>query len=817
MGKQKASKLKANWRNIQTSRKIGLIVGGAALFAFIAIGGFSFIKRDANQQAGVPSTKAETSYVLSKTDDFNTLNTTDWQTYDKTLYARSQAYYMLNNTYVSNGNFVIRTRRHCIDSTIDLSVAANRSVINDATASVAPCAAGKQTIYSSGYLTSKFRVPNGKVEFRARVPVQQKGYWLGLWLRNVDGWCTSNYGEMDAAEVYGDNPKQTTATSHISCVSNSTKKVQHASTLASLLSDDWHVWSIEWDTTKIVYKMDGIVVPTTNGNNDGDTSADTAQDFANKAVTASQFYAIMNQAWESRLEVQVTASGDAWHPAPDNTANYAPMETLFDYVKWYVPGTPTVPAADTAQPAVAITSPTASATIKGVAAISATATDNVGVTKAELYINSALKQTITGAGPYAATLDTTAYASGSSVAITWKAYDAAGNIGVTTVNATVDNAAVTATDATPPSIPSNVTVAPVDLTPGVPIKVNWTASIDNVGVAKYYVTRDGGYAAGYATTTSFDDSTADKTVCTNYCHTYIIYALDAAGNISLASTQAVGKVADTTPPSAPGNVTATATAYNKVVLSWAASTDNVGVTGYYIVRNGTTIATTSATTTTYSDNTVAAKAQYTYQVIAYDAAGNTVVSANAPVSTPSAPDTIAPSVPQSVTAKAVSASQINVSWGASTDNIGTANYKIYRNGTVVATVSSTVSTSYGDTNLNASTSYGYAVAACDAAGNCSAQSVVSSSTTLAVQTIGSLTGSVTNQSASTVSRVKVRLSNGTNSFTTYTNSTGQYTFSTLVQGSYSSAFTAKGYTPYTATITITGGSQTINNVTLNKR
>ena len=50
--------------------------------------------------------------------------------------------------------------------------------------------------------------------------------------------------------------------------------------------------------------------------------------------------------------------------------------------------------------------------------------------------------------------------------------------------------------------------------------------------------------------------------------------------------------ADTTPPTAPANLTATAAAWNQVNLSWTASTDDVGVTGYQIFRNGTHIATT---------------------------------------------------------------------------------------------------------------------------------------------------------------------------------------------------------------------------------
>ena len=68
-------------------------------------------------------------------------------------------------------------------------------------------------------------------------------------------------------------------------------------------------------------------------------------------------------------------------------------------------------------------------------------------------------------------------------------------------------------------------------------------------------------------------------------------------------------------------------------LSWTASTDNVGVTGYNILRNGVQIGT--STTTSYTDNSVASNTAYTYTVIAYDAAGIVSTPSNsAPATTP---------------------------------------------------------------------------------------------------------------------------------------------------------------------------------------
>ncbi len=82
-------------------------------------------------------------------------------------------------------------------------------------------------------------------------------------------------------------------------------------------------------------------------------------------------------------------------------------------------------------------------------------------------------------------------------------------------------------------------------------------------------------------------------------------------------------------------------------------------------------------------------------------------------------DTTPPSVPTSLTATTVSSSQINLSWNVSTDNVGVAGYKIYRNSSYLKSVSTT---STSDTGLSPSTQYCYKVSAYDAAGNESGQS-----------------------------------------------------------------------------------------------
>ena len=171
---------------------------------------------------------------------------------------------------------------------------------------------------------------------------------------------------------------------------------------------------------------------------------------------------------------------------------------------------------------------------------------------------------------------------------------------------------------------------------------------------------------------------------------------------------------DTTPPSQPNGLTAVATGMTGASLAWGASTDNMGVTGYIVRRNGTQVATPSGTS--FADAGLSAGTTYTYTVAARDAADNVSSAASASVTTASAPDTTPPSQPTGFTATAAGSTGANLSWIASTDNVRVTGYIVRRNGTQIATPTAT---SYADTGLSAATTYTYTVAARDAAGNVS--------------------------------------------------------------------------------------------------
>lgn len=92
-----------------------------------------------------------------------------------------------------------------------------------------------------------------------------------------------------------------------------------------------------------------------------------------------------------------------------------------------------------------------------------------------------------------------------------------------------------------------------------------------------------------------------------------------------------GGGSDTQPPTAPANLTVTGHTSSSVSLSWTASTDNVGVTGYDVYSSGTRVAGVTGTSTTVSGLTAATT--YSFTVTAHDAAGNVSAASGAATAT----------------------------------------------------------------------------------------------------------------------------------------------------------------------------------------
>lgn len=281
-----------------------------------------------------------------------------------------------------------------------------------------------------------------------------------------------------------------------------------------------------------------------------------------------------------------------------------------------------------------------------------------------------------------------------------------------------------------------------------------------------------------------------------------------------------GTPPDTTPPSTPTGLVVTAVSSTQINLTWMASTDNVGVTGYKVERcsgvgcsNFAQIA--MPTSASYSDTGLTGSSSYSYRVRATDAAGN-LSSYSLASSATTAPPTF--TSPSNLTATAVSSSQINLSWMAGTETGGTiSQYLVERcsaPGCVnFAQIATTTNTNLIDTGLSASTSYSYRVRATDAAGNLSGFSGTSSGTTLASGGTISVSispkrgGVVTSQTITLTAMVNNDVgSAGVTWSTTGGTLTGQTltstTFSSTTAGSFTITAKSKADTTQSASATI---------------
>jgi endo-1,4-beta-xylanase len=171
------------------------------------------------------------------------------------------------------------------------------------------------------------------------------------------------------------------------------------------------------------------------------------------------------------------------------------------------------------------------------------------------------------------------------------------------------------------------------------ISLAWTPSTDNVAVTGYQILRapgtSGGSFAQVGTSTSASFVNSGLAASTTF--RYQVRATDAAGNVSAvsntvtATTQSGG--GDTQAPSAPANLSAPSTTANSISLTWSASTDNVGVTGYQILRapgttGGTFTQIGTSASTSFVNSGLTANTSFRYQVRATDAAGNVSAVSN---------------------------------------------------------------------------------------------------------------------------------------------------------------------------------------------
>lgn len=491
---------------------------------------------------------------------------------------------------------------------------------------------------------------------------------------------------------------------------------------------------------------------------------------------------------------------------------------------------------DTTAPTVSLTSPVAGATVKDIVTLTANATDASGVTKVDFLVDGQVVGT-SNAAPYSHSVDTKTLANGQHT-LSARAYDTANNTATSTsVVVNVNNQTAGQADL----VITEIQTSPVALLEGqatlfkAVVKNQGTAAttmgvnhgvrfdVNGEVVSWSGANTDVSIAPGGSYTFSANNGPSGSQEWEPAAGTYTVHAQvdDLAligesddSNNTQSRDVTVNKPTDTQAPSVPGGLEAVAASATQINLKWQTATDNVGVTGYWVIRNGVAVA--QLTTTSYTDRNLQPATKYTYEVTAVDMAGNTSARSTAvSATTPALADTAAPSMPAGLVAQAVSSTQINLSWTASTDNIGVVGYDIYRSvGTGAASKVATVtSTSYGNTGLTPATTYQYYVIARDAAGNSSGASAKVSATTLATATRGSVSGVISGDRGPIVG-AKVQLRVGRNRIIVYTNIYGRYNISNLSPGSYTISASARNYLSKQTSLTITAGSTTLKDIVL---
>jgi len=228
-------------------------------------------------------------------------------------------------------------------------------------------------------------------------------------------------------------------------------------------------------------------------------------------------------------------------------------------------------------------------------------------------------------------------------------------------------------------------------------------------------------------------SWSQQVVGTTALHNIIVGDIDADGDFDIFGTRCCGGsrvvemwrsdlVNDTESPTVILTAPVNGSVISGIITVSASASDNVGVAGVQFELDGINLGAedTSAPYEISWNTTTIANGTYTLTAIAKDAAGNTTTSSLITVTVDNLADIIPPTAPTNLVANAISSTQINLSWTASTDNVGVTEYIVFRDGVQLG---SSATTSFQDFNLIPATIYSYTVSARDAAGNDSPVSI----------------------------------------------------------------------------------------------
>jgi len=342
------------------------------------------------------------------------------------------------------------------------------------------------------------------------------------------------------------------------------------------------------------------------------------------------------------------------------------------------------------------------------------AADNIAVAEYEISRDGAIVDTISaGKARYWYVDDGLTEATEYSYDIV--AIDAAGNRGPAANIKAVTAGVVVGGDTTAPTEPGNLTATRIE---DRKIVIRFDISTDNVSIDRYVIKRDGLEVGTITPTTANRHWYVDSGLELGTDYDYTVTAVDPSGNESTAAaltatTTGTTATSDQTAPSTPGNITQTREERVKLVIRWDASTDNVGVDHYRIVRDGVDIGNKPSSSSVrfwYTDTGLAEKTSFSYEVFAVDAAGNESAAATITAGTTGAPTDDKLASPTGLRTTRQTKERIVLNWTSVT---GATEYVIERDGVDIGTKTSLW---YTDTGLSAGTTYAYNVYAVDANG-----------------------------------------------------------------------------------------------------
>jgi hypothetical protein len=231
---------------------------------------------------------------LTWSDEFNgkTLDASSW-TYESGGggWGNNELEYYTSNTknsFLSGGNLIIEARKEIMGS----------------------------NNYTSARIVSRDKrtFTYGRIDIRARLP-KGKGIWPALWMlgNNISSKPWPACGEIDIMELLGDNPRVTYGTMHWGPAGGGSTHIGGNYTLSSgSFYDQFHVFSLKWETDKLVFLVDDVIYFTgTKSQVNGDYPFD------------KPFFFIMN-----------VAVGGNWPGNPDATTTF-PQRMILDYVRIY--------------------------------------------------------------------------------------------------------------------------------------------------------------------------------------------------------------------------------------------------------------------------------------------------------------------------------------------------------------------------------------------------------------------------------------------------------------------------------------------------